>query len=144
MKRKVFAFALMFVFVFAMCACSNTETAEVPDISGEYQDEVSQRATLKLVKHEDGNTYDAVIGWSSSASELVEWAFTGDFDGEKIEYTDGISKLYTSDEDGNANEELRDGDYSGTLLLSDGKLKWTGSNDGETGLFALVTDENEE
>lgn len=137
--KKFMTLLLAAVIVFALCACgAKNETAEIPNIEGEYQDEVSQRAMLTMTKTE-GNAYDFVISWSSSATETTTWEGSGEFDGEKLEYTDGVCETTTYDDNGVASESVGGDPVSGTFTLTDeGKLEWVGVNDGETGTFVKL------
>ena len=137
--KKFMTLLLAAIMVFALCACgAKSETAEIPNIEGEYQDEVSQRAMLTMTKTE-GNAYDFVISWSSSATETTTWEGSGEFDGKKLEYTDGVCETVVYDENGVATESMGGDPVSGTFTLTDeGKLEWVGVNDGETGTFVKL------
>ncbi len=143
MKKKLLVLALIAVFAFAMCACGGTDTdaSETSGLAGEYQDEVSQRAILTIKESEDGSTYDAYIMWSNSAEEDLMLEFAGTFDGEKLEYSDGACSIVALTEEG-ISMTPREGEYNGVLVLGeDDKLTWTGSNEGETGVFVKVPSE---
>ena len=140
MKKKLFALALIAVFAFAMCACGGADTTAIPDISGEYQDEVSQRAELTLVKTAD-DSYEIGISWANSATETVYWSATGTFDGSVLSYGSGEKHLYTYGEDGELVDDVtEETGLSGTLTLGDeAKLTWAGATEEETAVFVLTS-----
>lgn len=145
--KKILVAILTLVMVFALCACGNSAPAEeetaLANLSGDYQDEVSMRATMTLTPLE-GDTYQIGINWPSSASEGAAWEATGEFDGEKIFYNDGISYVYLYDEDGNMTKSDEEEGLAGTLAVGDdGKIEWFGSTEEETALFVKIPEDGE-
>lgn len=139
MKKYIVAL-LALVMAFALCACGGTELA---DLSGDYQDEVSQRCTLVLTSIGE-NEYQIGINWPISAWEGASWEATGTFDGEKIFYNDGISYTYLSDDDGNITKDNEEEGLAGTLIVGDdGKIEWAGSTKDEKGMFVKITTDEE-
>lgn len=57
-----------------------------PDIIGDWQDRVSQRATLSVLSEENGR-YEMEISWGSSATERRVWHFTGIYDPDSQTWT---------------------------------------------------------
>ena len=137
MKKKLLTLTLIAVMALAMCACGGTDT---PDLSGEYQDEVSQRAELTLVKTAD-DSYEIGISWANSATETVYWSATGTFDGSILSYGSGEKHLYTYGEDGEVVDDVtEETGLSGTLTLGDdAKLTWAGATEEETAVFVLTS-----
>ena len=124
--KKILSIGLILMLVFAFTACGNYE--------GEYQDEISQRATMSLEK--DGNVYNMEINWAQSASEACCWQATGTFEGNKLEYTSGKLHQLTYDDKGMVtNDKITDGQKGTLTVQDDGKIKWEGQDDGEECLF---------
>ena len=136
MKKKLLAVLFAAVLAFALCTCGKTE---MPDLAGDYQDEISQRATLTLEKTDEEN-YSIGINWSVSSFEGVYWTMTGQFDGETLSYSDGECHYYKMDENGETEtDEVTESGLSGSFKLTDeGKLEWTGATEDETGVFVKI------
>ena len=102
------------------------------DLSGEWQDEISQRASMDVTRNDDGS-YTLLVHWGSSATEASIWEITGTFDESGIlTYEDGKYGVYTFSESGDetvSNEETTQGSFT----LEDGKLRWQDSRVAENG-----------
>lgn len=95
------------------------EVQEEEDLSGNYQDSVSQRATMDVTKNEDG-TYHIFVSWSSSAFEGMTWEMNAEKVGDTLTYQDCVTKM---------NDEVQEEIQKGSFDIKDGKLEWTGSHD---------------
>lgn len=109
------------------------ETAEVADsmLSGMWQDEISQRASLDVVMYSDGH-YEMTVMWGGSASEAAVWEFSGYFtpgadDRATITYDDGYYSVRTYDASGNETITQEATTQGSITLQEDGKLRWTDS-----------------
>ena len=109
-------------------------------LTGSWQDEVSQRATMDVEKFETG-TYDIHIHWSSGASEESLWEITGTYDETSgmLSYENGNYSVITWDENGK--ETITEEDVTkGSLMKEGDKLRWTDSKIEEDGLFVKVSE----
>ncbi len=111
------------------------------DISGSWQDEVSQRACMDAVKNSDGS-YDIKVSWGGSAFETSIWEIHGTYDSASgmIAYEDGAYSVHTYDEDGNetiSGEELT----KGAFMKEGDKLRWQDSKNSEDGMFVKIPDD---
>ena len=108
------------------------------DLTGSWQDEVSQRATMDVEKFETG-TYYIHIHWSSGASEESLWEITGTYDETSgmLSYENGGYTVHTWDE--NDNETIsEEGVTKGVLMKEGDKLRWSDSKNEEDCLFVKV------
>ena len=108
------------------------------DLSGSWQDEISQRAGMDVTKNEDGS-YDILVHWGGSAFETAIWEIHGTYDGAAGEllYNDGKYSIHTFDEDGTktiSSEETTNGGF----IMEDGKLRWKDSMNDSEGLFTKI------
>lgn len=111
------------------------------DITGEYQDEYSQRATMSVT--EDNGTYYFTVYWSNSSNETIVYSMEGTREDEDIKYEGENIAVYTYDDEGN--EMVADGTASnniGWFEIVDGKLAWTGASKEENKncVFVKVSD----
>ena len=123
-----------------------TEAAATVDeyiaLAGEYQDEVSQRASATVIANTENQNVNITVMWSSSATTASMWTMNATKEGNKLVYSDcTYSELIYSDEtdeEGTGAEETGGGaeetvvyqDGSGSFEISDdGKLLWTGAAD---------------
>ncbi|MCQ2551081.1 MAG: hypothetical protein MJ146_02665 [Clostridia bacterium] len=134
--KKILVGALVLIMCIAMTACG---AKELPDLTGHYEDQISQRAMMDIEKTE-GDTYSILIHWSSSASEGLEWEASGTFDGDKIQYTDCKCQQYTYDDTGDlVKSEVMGENKTGTLTVGEGlDITWEGDEAGETAEFIQV------
>lgn len=110
------------------------------DLTGSWQDEVSQRATMDVEKSETG-TYHILIHWASGAKEASTWEISGTYDETSgmLSYENGNYTVHTWDE--NDNETISDEEVTkGTLMKEGDKLRWSDSKNEEDGLFVKVTE----
>lgn len=110
------------------------------DLTGSWQDEVSQRATMDVEKAETG-TYHILIHWASGAKEASTWEISGTYDETSgmLSYENGNYTVHTWDE--NDNETISDEEVTkGTLMKEGDKLRWSDSKNEEDGLFVKVTE----
>ncbi|MBQ9721233.1 MAG: hypothetical protein IJV64_11145 [Oscillospiraceae bacterium] len=120
-------------------AAEEPDAAEADDLSGSWQDEISQRASMDVTRSGDGS-YTLFVHWGSSATEASIWEIVGTFDESgTLTYEDGKYGVCTFDESGS--ETVSDEETTrGSFTLEDGKLRWQYSrveeNDhSEGGLF---------
>ena len=110
------------------------------DLTGSWQDEVSQRATMDVEKSETG-TYHILIHWASGAKEASTWEISGTYDETSgmLSYENGNYTVHTWDE--NDNETISEEEVTkGTLMKEGDKLRWSDSKNEEDGLFVKVTE----
>ena len=110
------------------------------DLTGSWQDEVSQRATMDVEKSETG-TYHILIHWASGAKEASTWEISGTYDETSgmLSYENGNYTVHTWDE--NDNETISDEEVTkGTLMKEGDKLRWSDSKNEEDGLFVKVSE----
>ena len=115
---------------------------EYIDLAGEYQDEVSQRASATVIANTESQNVNITVMWSGSATSAAMWTMNATKEGNKLVYSDcTYSELIYSDdtdEEGTGDEEVGGGaeetvvyqNGSGSFEISDdGKLLWTGAAD---------------
>ena len=110
------------------------------DLTGSWQDEVSQRATMDVEKLETG-TYHILIHWASGAKEASTWEISGTYDETSgmLSYENGNYTVHTWDE--NDKETISDEEVTkGTLMKEGDKLRWSDSKNEEDGLFVKVSE----
>ena len=110
------------------------------DLTGSWQDEVSQRATMDVEKAETG-TYHILIHWASGAKEASTWEISGTYDETSgmLSYENGNYTVHTWDE--NDNETISEEEVTkGTLMKEGDKLRWSDSKNEEDGLFVKVSE----
>ena len=110
------------------------------DLTGSWQDEVSQRATMDVEKAETG-TYHILIHWASGAKEASTWEISGTYDETSgmLSYENGNYTVHTWDE--NDKETISDEEVTkGTLMKEGDKLRWSDSKIEEDGLFVKVSE----
>ena len=110
------------------------------DLTGSWQDEVSQRATMDVEKAETG-TYHILIHWASGAKEASTWEISGTYDETSgmLSYENGNYTVHTWDEIDNdtiSEEEVT----KGALMKEGDKLRWSDSKNEEDGLFVKVSE----
>ena len=123
-----------------------TEAAATVDeyiaLAGEYQDEVSQRASATVIANTESQNVNITVMWSGSATTAAMWTMKATKEGNKLVYSDcTYSELVYSDETdeegtgdettgGGAEETVIYENGSGSFEISgDGKLLWTGAAD---------------
>lgn len=104
---------------------AETEKTSSGSLTGRYAGDPQSRATLQIEQQDDG-TYYCYIEWSSSASEVGMWDFSGAFDEENVlHYTDCAEWSATYDENGKptyAEPTYENG--TGTLTVDGEDLIW--------------------
>ena len=123
-------------------AAKETDAADVGDLSGSWQDEISQRASMDVTRSGDGS-YTLFVHWGSSATEASIWEIVGTFDESgTLTYEDGKYGVCTFDESGS--ETVSDEETTqGSFTLENGKLRWQDSQVrkngySESGLFVKI------
>lgn len=96
-------------------------------VSTNYQDTVTQRATMEISGYLtfDEQTMDFTISWPQSASETHQWVMriktdailTVDENTPTLAYTDGVYKIFTYSEDGAMTEQTVYENGTGTFTL---------------------------
>ena len=113
------------------------------DLTGSWQDEVSQRATATVTANTEAQIVNITVTWSTSASESTEWTMSAVKEGNQLVYSDCVKKSTFMSEDlddegegdedgmgGGAEETVEYEGGSGSFEISDdGKLLWTGAAD---------------
>lgn len=110
------------------------------DLSGSWEDEVSKRASMDVVKNEDGS-YDITVHWGGSATETAIWTIHGEYDPTSgmLSYNEGNYSIHTVDDKGNetiSGEEKT----SGAFMKEGNKLRWQDSKNADAGLFPKTTE----
>ena len=108
------------------------------DLTGSWEDEISMRAGMDVVKNEDGS-YDIHVHWGGSATETAIWEIHGTYDETSgmLSYEDGAYSIHTWDE--NNNETVHDEETTKGAFMKEGdKLRWQDSKNTEDGLFVKV------
>lgn len=111
------------------------------DLSGSWEDEVSQRAGMDVTKNEDGS-YDILVHWGSSAFETAIWEIHGTYDpvSGMLSYDDG--KFYVRSVDKDENETVSDEETTEGAFMKEGeKLRWQDSRNTEDGLFVKMPEQ---
>lgn len=109
------------------------------DLTGSWQDEVSQRATMEIEKAETG-TYHIMIHWSSGAKEASTWEISGTYDEKSgmLSYQDGEYCVHTWDDQDKetiSGEEIT----QGALLKEGDKLRWQDSKNSTDAVFVKIS-----
>ena len=110
------------------------------DLTGSWQDEVSQRATMDVEKAETG-TYHILIHWASGAKEASTWEISGTYDETSgmLSYENGGYTVHTWDE--NDNETISEEDVTKGALMKEGnKIRWSDSKNEEDCVFVKVSE----
>ena len=110
------------------------------DLSGSWDDEVSKRASMDVVKNEDGS-YNITVHWGGSATETAIWEIHGEYDpvSGMLSYDDGNYSIHTFDDKGNetvSGEEKT----SGAFMKEGDKLRWQDSKNADAGLFSKTAE----
>ncbi len=106
-------------------------------IVGSYDDEVSGRATMEVIK-DTGDQYVCMVNWSGGASETAVWTIKGTFDEstKTLSYKDGSYTIISWAEDGTETASEPE-TTEGSVTIEDGKLRWKDSKNSEDGLFSM-------
>ena len=110
------------------------------DLTGSWQDEVSQRATMDVEKAETG-TYHILIHWASGAKEASTWEISGTYDETSgmLSYENGSYTVHTWDE--NDKETVSEGEVTkGTLMKEGDKIRWSDSKNEDDCIFVKVSE----
>ena len=149
--KKLTALSLALALALSLAACGTKSKTpapeentapeaqqERPDYTGDYQDRVSQRATMSVVQGEDG-TLEFAVSWSNSAFETNGWTMSGTLneDGTRVDYTDGKMVTTRFGEPGELpGEENTPVDVlvvyengTGHFDIADGVFTWVSDND---------------
>lgn len=105
------------------------------DLSGSWEDEISQRAHMDVTKNADGS-YSILVSWGSSASETSIWQITGTYDEKSgmLSYENGSYTVHTWDEEGV--ETVSEPEITKGAFMKEGdKLRWKDSKNSDSGLF---------
>ena len=154
--KQLIAVGLSLVLALSLAACGAKDDMSAPeqeaqqepvrqeqqktatDYIGDYQDRVSQRATMSVVAYGD-DTLGFSVSWSNSAFETNEWTMSGKLseDGTRVDYTDGRMVTTSYGEPGEeAGEETTPVDVlvvfengTGHFDLTNGVFIWVSDND---------------
>ncbi|MGN0702537.1 MAG: hypothetical protein ACI4KL_05080 [Lentihominibacter sp.] len=133
--------ALGMLVLLLLAGCSGYDYSE---IAGDYQDRVSQRATLTINGNDAGDAAAVTVYWSSSNEMTTRWDMTVTMEDNTLSYSDCKCTETLYDEEGNITKEktvYTDGE--GYLeLTEDGVLKWTGASDEDcrSAEFVMLSD----
>ena len=97
------------------------------DLSGSWQDEISQRATMEVTANDDGS-YDILVNWGDSADKTLTWQIHGEYDpaGGMLGYEDAVSYYLVLDDSGK--EKMTEQQTSHGAIMKEGdKLRWKDS-----------------
>jgi len=115
--------------VFVKDAKQDTGAADLTDEElnayvGDYQDSVSQRATLNIAKG-DGKSLVFTVRWGASADETTEWKMTGTYDPAtyRFNYANAV-KTNIKTVDGKEVKEEVYNDGTGYFSIEGGALTW--------------------
>ena len=110
------------------------------DLSGSWDDEISQRASMDVSKNKDGS-YNLYIHWGASASETAIWEIHGTYDASAgmLSYEDGAFSIHSWDDQDN---ESVSGEETtrGSLMKEGEKLRWKDSRNSDDCLFVKVSE----
>ncbi len=115
----------------------NKVTGEM-DLSGSWDDEVSQRASMDVTRNEDGS-YNILVHWGGSATETAIWEIHGVYDETSgmLTYDDGAYSIHTITDDNQ--ETVSDQETTkGSFMKEGDKLRWSDSKNSEDGIFVKV------
>ena len=108
------------------------------DLSGSWDDEVSQRASMDVTRNEDGS-YNIRVHWGGSATETAIWEIHGVYDETSgmLTYDDGAHSIHTFTDDNQ--ETVSDQETTkGSFMKEGDKLRWSDSKNSEDGIFVKV------
>lgn len=108
------------------------------DLAGSWEDEVSKRASMDVIRNDDGS-YDLVVNWAGSATEKAVWQIHGTYDAASgmLYYENGAYSIHTWDEKDNetvSGEEVT----KGSFMKEGDKLRWSDSKNTEDGIFVKM------
>ena len=137
-KKCVSLLLLALLTVALLCACdaeSGTEKNDAPtdapqaeesapeDMLGLWYDPLRPRVSLTVTRTDDGD--QVLIRWSSSAFQVYEWSFLGQYKGNRLISTNCKKSLITYTSESDFEEEVIYQDGSAALYFNaDGKLCW--------------------
>lgn len=102
----------------------NTDS-QLADLAGDWQDTVSQRATMTIKPAADGKTADVVVMWSESASECEQWKMVVRQEGSKLVYDTCEKSELEFDSNGNVADQESETEEGGYFELGpSGELNW--------------------
>ena len=110
------------------------------NLTGSWQDEVSQRATMDIEKALTG-TYHILIHWASGAKETSIWEISGTYDetAGMISYENGNYSVHTWDD--NDEETISGLDVTKGALMKEGeKIRWSDSKNEDDCVFIKVSE----
>ena len=125
-----------------------TAAAEAFDFIGNWQDETSQRAWLRVAPSSADTEKLAVrVNWGSSAWDTARWTMTGSIDPAtgRLEYSDGaLAHLRHDDAGALVSEEMQWEGSAGAFWVDEtGILRWTDDHEAQSEGFACVRSEPE-
>ena len=115
--------------MYAVNSPSATGGVDFATLPGEYQDSVSQRASMTVEDNGD-ETVHMLVSWANSAFETMQWEMNASL-GEDglLYYTDGSSSLVSTAEDGTQEVKVLSVNMEGFFSIADGVLYWNGAAD---------------
>lgn len=115
--------------MYAVNSPSATGGVDFASLPGEYQDSVSQRASMTVADNGD-ETVHMLVSWANSAFETMQWEMNASL-GEDglLYYTDGSSSLVSTAEDGTQEVKVLSVNTEGFFSIADGVLYWNGAAD---------------
>ena len=120
-KRIAIILTIITALMITGCAVSVGEDGQNPamEVIGNYQDTVSQRATMSIALLEKDKA-EVTIRWANGAQETVEWHFSGKCvsgEGMTIKYKNCTKKIITTAEDGTTSEKPEYENGTGKLVF---------------------------
>ena len=98
--------------------------------AGQWTDELTQRAWLRIVPTGESGTYDVLLHWGDTAATFVEWDMTAVVDADgSLRYTDGRRSFVTLHEDAPEERALEREGAAGRFFFEGDALRW--EDDGE-------------
>ena len=123
-------FAAMTEQVFALHLPANIRAFDYDALLGDYQDSVSQRATMSVTAGAVENEVNILVSWASSAEETTEYEMSARlFEDGLLRYDCCAVSTHITDENGTDTGSTDDVCYSGYFTVEDGKLLWTGAHE---------------
>ena len=115
--------------MYAVNSPGSTGGVDFATLPGEYQDSVSQRATMTVEDNGD-ETVHMLVSWANSAFETMQWEMNAKL-GEDglLYYTDGTASLITTADDGTEEVNVTGVNVEGYFSIADGVLYWNGAAD---------------
>ncbi len=109
---------------------------------GEWSDEYSQRAFLRVVPTDYFGEYSILIHWGNSADSFAEWNMTASYDGDSgsIRYTDGSCSDVTLHENADEKRDIIWEGSEGRFFFEGDTLRWEDNREESDADMVFVKD----